>query len=311
MTWNAELKQIKDMINGFEEKLVTFDTRLQVFQQLINEDRVQLETSSRQMSVGNASEMQEQLRQQAQLIRELQTEFVSQTKALTALQVASTDWSKTADSMSAIQGDFKILRAGSEKNHAELNLKHSALSKDISDLRVQLAASGPTGEADKELRKLIETKFAQQEQTNQALRRDVTSLDETTTELRLTPSSAGQSQTSFSEVDALKHEVAEQRKLQASELQHEADDLHRHIDSVVQMERQARTEENSRFHTVLDLLRKEVDSLSESARRGSGSGAASIPAQFECINPKLLDVSQRIDPKFIEATRPSVPMSFH
>jgi len=327
-SFSAELKYVCDTVTLQNEKVVSLEANIENLEQLIGEDRGQLtavmertrqdgtqleacmvrvaEIARQMAAFGDVSEVQEQLSQQGQFIGELQTELVGISRSLSAAQAASKDTSLAMDSISEMQREFKSLRTGSEKNHADLTLKQSALSKDISDVCVQLSANRVTQadtkavEADtKELRKLVDMKFAQQELAFQALRREMGSLEEITQELNLPPVTQGQSQSTF-EVDALKKEVAEQRKLQASELQHEADDLHRHIDSVVCTEREARTVEIKRFHTTLELLREEVIALSDSTRQSGRSSTGPLDAtsliseQFECINPKLLDSTQYV-----------------
>lgn len=330
---SAELKYVCDSVALQNDKVATLEAQMGNLEELISEDRGQLtavmertrqdgaqleactvrvaETARQMAAFGNVSsmirdagaspEMQEQLSQQGQFIRELQTELVGISRSVTAVQVASKDTSLLTDSVSEMQGELKRLRTGSEKNHADLTLKQSSLSKDISDVRVQLSAKPESQAETKELRKFVDMKFAQQELSVQALRTQMGSLDEITQTLTLPPVTQGQSQSTL-EVDALKKELAEQRKLQASELQHEADDLHRHIASVVSTEREARSAEIKHLQATVELLRDEVVVSADSTRK-SGCGASGsldatslISEQFECINPKLLDATQYIAP---------------
>jgi len=330
---SAELKYVCDSVALQNDKVATLEAQVGNLEQLISEDRGQLtavmertrqdgaqlddcivrvaETARQMAALGNVSsmirdagaspEMQEQLSQQGQFIRELQTQLVGVSRSLTAAQVASKDTSLVMDAVSEIQREFQSVRTGSENNQADLTLKQSALSKDISDLRVQLSAKPDTQAETKELRKFVDMKFAQQELSVQALRTQMGSLDELTQVLTLPPVTQGQSQSTL-EVDAIKKELAEQRKLQASELQHEADDLHRHIASVVGTEREARSAEIRHLQATVELLREEVVVSADSTRKSGRSTTGSLDAtsliseQFECINPKLLDATQYVAP---------------
>lgn len=288
ITADCDLKYLKESIKAQEQRILSLDGDFQKFQ-----DRPQDKT----MTSSDMGDVEEQLSQQAQFIREMQSELLAlrneqrdTSQALaTTTQAASRGTSLTMSSVSEVQAELQSLRSGSEKHQAEMILKQSMLAKDLSDVKTQLAVDSAG-----DFRKNFEVRLAQQDLTIQGLRSQLSSIDEKTQELTQVPSRQPDSQVA-DEVDALKKELAAHRLLQASELSSEADALHVHVHKEITAEREARSSEVTRFQSMVTGLKGEVSQLADDLRRSiserSKPAMQALPKpieSYECVNPKLM-----------------------